>query len=66
MGHLHTRIKGIQSTKEKPPDTDLEEKIKMYCFEQVWTLVQPKKEISNQIHVDVIKSIQAGGTNTSM
>ena len=24
MGHMHTRCEGIQSTKEDPPDTDLE------------------------------------------
>ena len=28
MGHMHMRIKGVQSTKEKPPDTDLEYNIK--------------------------------------
>ena len=28
MGHLHMRRQGLQSTKEKPPDTDLEDKIK--------------------------------------
>ena len=25
IGHLHMRIQGLQSTKEKHPDTDLEE-----------------------------------------
>ena len=29
MGHLHMKRKWLQSTKEKPPDTDLEDKIKM-------------------------------------
>ena len=29
MGQLHMRKHGLQSTKEKPPDTDLEDKIKM-------------------------------------
>ena len=28
MGHLKTRIQGLQSTKEKHPDTELEDKIK--------------------------------------
>ena len=34
MGHLHMRIQGLISTKDKPPDIDLEEKIKtnvVYC-----------------------------------
>ena len=34
MGHLHMRIQGLQQTKEKPNDTDLEDKIKtnvVYC-----------------------------------
>ena len=29
IGHLHMRIQGLQPTKETPPDTDLEEKIKI-------------------------------------
>ena len=28
MGHLHMIIQGLQSTKEKPPDTDLKDNIK--------------------------------------
>ena len=28
MGQLHTRRQRLQSTREKPPDTDLEDKIK--------------------------------------
>ena len=34
MGHLYMRRKGLQSTKDKSPDTDLEDKIKtnvVYC-----------------------------------
>ena len=27
MGHFHIKRQGLQSTKEKPPDTDLEDKI---------------------------------------
>ena len=29
MGHPHIRIKGLHSTKEKHPDTDLEDKSKI-------------------------------------
>ena len=28
MGYLYMRIQGIQSTKENPPDKDLEDKMK--------------------------------------
>ena len=28
MGHIHIRRQGLQSTKDKPPDTDPEDKIK--------------------------------------
>ena len=34
MGHLYMIRQGLQSTKEKPPDTDLEDNVKMdivYC-----------------------------------
>ena len=41
MGHHHMRRQGLQSTREKPQDTDLEEKSKkMLYFVQPWTLVQ--------------------------
>ena len=40
MGHLQMRIQGLQLTKEKPPDTDLEDQIKtnvVFC-----TTVDPR------------------------
>ena len=41
MGHFHTRRQGLQSTKDKPRDTDLEDKITInvvYC-----TTVEPSR-----------------------
>ena len=38
MGHLHMKIQGLQSTKAKPLDTDLEDKIKNEVF---YTTVDP-------------------------
>ena len=67
MGHLHMRIKGLQSTKGKPPDTDLEENtITNVVF---FTTVDPstkKKEIYTQIYADVSPPLQVGETNTYM
>ena len=48
MGHLHTRRQGLQSTKEKPPDTDLEDNIKtnvVYC-----TTVEPRTTKEGNIY----------------
>ena len=67
MGHLHMRRHGLQSTKEKPPDTNLEDKIKsnvVYCT--TVDLAQPKKERSTQIYAEIAPPLQAGEANTSM
>ena len=32
MGHIHMRRQALKSTKEKPTDTDLEDKIKNVVF----------------------------------
>ena len=50
MGYLHMRIQGLKSTKEKPPDTDLEEKIKpnvVFC-----TTVDPSTTKEGKIYSD--------------
>ena len=39
MGHLHMRRQGLQSTKEKPPNIDLEENIKTNVI--YYTTVDP-------------------------
>ena len=51
MGHLHIRRQGLKLTKEKPPDTDLEDKIKtnvVYC-----TDVEPRKTKEGKIYSDL-------------
>ena len=51
MGHLHMRRQRLQSTKDKPPDTDLEEKIKtnvVYC-----TTVDPSTTKKDRIYSDI-------------
>ena len=48
MGHLHMRIQELQLTKEKPPDTDLKDKIKKnveYC-----TTVDPSTKKEGKIY----------------
>ena len=43
MVHLYMRIEELILTKEKPLDTELEDKSKtMYYFVQLWTLVQQR------------------------
>ena len=60
MGHLHMRRQGLQSTKEKPPDAYLENKIKkMWFFVQLFTLAQLKKEIYTYIYADGSPPLQA-------
>ena len=51
MGHLHMRRQGLQSTKEKPPDTDLEEKIKTNVLFS--TTVDPKETKEVKIYSDL-------------
>ena len=41
MRHLHTKRKGLKSTRENPPDTDLEDKITTYVA--YCTTVEPIK-----------------------
>ena len=51
MGPLHSRRRGLQSTKEKPPDTDLEEYNKtnvVYC-----TTVEPSTTKEGKIYSDI-------------
>ena len=51
MEHLHMRIQGLQSTKEVPPDTDLEYKIKqnlVFC-----TTVDPSTTMEGKIYSDI-------------
>ena len=51
MGHLKMRIKGLQSTKETPSDTDLEDKIKrniVFC-----TTVDPSTAKEAKIYSDI-------------
>ena len=48
MGHLHMRRQGLKSTKEKPLDTDLEDKIKtnvVFC-----TTLDPITNIEGSIY----------------
>ena len=54
MGHLHMRVKGLQSTIEKPPDTDLEEnsKKKNAGFCTTVALADLKKVKSPQIYAE--------------
>ena len=67
MGHLHTRRQGLQSTKQKPPDTDLEENIKTnVVFCTTLDPIKKKKRVSTQIYADASPPLQVGGTNISM
>ena len=50
MGHLHTRRQGLQSTKKKPPDKDLEDKIKNLVF---CTTVEPSTFKEGKIYSDL-------------
>ena len=46
------RRQGLHSTKEKSPDTDMEDKNKqMYYFVQLWNLLRQKKETFTQMYV---------------
>ena len=57
MGHLHMRRQGLKSTKDKPPDTDLEEKITVNVV--YYTTVEPST--STQIYSEFSPSLQSGG-----
>ena len=65
MGHLQMGIQGLKSTKEKSPDTDLEEKSKknvVFC-----TTVEPnttKEGGYSQIYADGSSPLQVWETNT--
>ena len=51
MGHLHMIIQGLQSTKEKPPDIDLEDKRKtnvVFC-----TTVDPSTTKEGNVYSDL-------------
>ena len=50
MGHLHMRIQGIQTNKEKPPDINLEVKIKNVVF---CTTVEPSTTKEGKIYSDL-------------
>ena len=54
MGHLHRRIKGLQSTKQNLSDTDLEDNIKnvVYC-----TIVDPSTTKEGKIYLDLCRSL---------
>ena len=51
MRHLQIRRQGLQSTKEKPPDTDLEEKIKINVL--FFTTVDPSTTEEGNIYPDL-------------
>ena len=59
MGHLYTIRKGLQSTREKPSDTDMDEKSKKKCFVQLWNLLQQSKEKFTHIYMDAYPPHQA-------
>ena len=68
MGHLHMRRQGLQSTKEKPPDTDLEEKIKtnvVYCTD-VDSITSKEGNIYSYLCRRSPTTSTSRGTNTSM
>ena len=51
MGYLHMRRQGIHSTREKPPDTDLEDNSKtnvVFC-----TTVDPSTTKETKIYLDI-------------
>ena len=53
MGHLHMRRQGLQSTKEKPPDTDLENKITTNVV--YFTTVEPSTTKEGKIYSDLCR-----------
>ena len=55
MGHLHTRRQGLQQTKYKPPDTDLEYKIKTNVV--YFTTVEPSATKEVKIYSDQCESL---------
>ena len=67
MGHLHVRRQVLQSTKEKPPESEMEDKIKKkFHIAQLCNLAQPKIARSTQIYAEVSPPLQAGVKNTYM
>ena len=67
IGNMHMRRQGLKSTKDKPPDTDLEDKIKrnvLYC-----TTEEPGTNKEGNIYSDLCKrfpTTSIRGKNTSM
>ena len=51
MVHLHIRIQGLQSTKEKPYDTDLEDKSKINVV--FFTTVDPSTTKEGKVYSDI-------------
>ena len=58
MGHLNMIRQGLQSTKEKPFDTDLEDKITTDVL--YFTTVEPSTTKEVKIYADVSPTLQAG------
>ena len=56
MGHLHTRRQGLQSTREKPPYTDLEEKRKNVVFCTTVKPITTEEGKYTQIYADASPS----------
>ena len=55
MGNLHMRIQGLQSTKETPPDTDLEDKIKANMY--FCATVEPSTTKEGNIYSDLCRRL---------
>ena len=53
MGNFHMRIQGLQSTKEKPPDTDMEDKITTNVV--YFTTVEPSTTKEGKIYLDICR-----------
>ena len=51
MGHLHMRIQGLKSNKDKPHDTDMEYKIKTNVV--YYTTVDPRTTKEGKIYLDL-------------
>ena len=53
MGHLHMKLQGLQSTRKKDPDTDLEERFKTnvaFC-----TTVEPRTTQEGNIYSNLCR-----------
>ena len=51
MGHIHMRRQGLESTKEEPPNTYLEDKIKTNVV--IFTKVGPRTTKEGKIYSDI-------------